>query len=424
LIIEGDGRYKMMRKQQALQPKNYSSGSGSGSSLITRSSPILLMGLASLVILLANVRGSYLRIKVLSDLAAKVLTNGELYSKKANCTKRFVETKRRVYVCITGQVERLLLPIKISSVLEPLQQAGYEIDIALMLTEGTSYFSNVHMTSKPEWASWLNAARYLRQEGYNVINDAPITTDPSPSVPAKYVEQLDRKLTLDRQRKRAQNHARQFESLTYCNDAINKEYDFIIRLREDVGLEPPLNVSGVESILYEDLHHNKTKSKIIMTSDCRSWAGMNDRMAIVTPDIAEGFFNGPFQSFDFLAQKEEKGNASNGNNIVNKTPSSLLLSSLDGVSNTETFIYTTYTALFDARVIQTPVLERIVKYTTDFNGTVVKAHSEDELWKCSVGGAVYKSFLEEKRRRRQKKRSEERKRRERAKELGIVEQGQ
>jgi hypothetical protein len=92
----------------------------------------------------------------------------------------------------------------------------------------------------------------------------------------------------------------------------------------------------------------------------------------------------------FLMQKN--GNNINGYNNMNETLSSLLLSSLDGVSNTDTFIYSTYTVVLNARVAPKPVLECIIKYTSDFYGTVDKACSFKyelyKLWKCS-----YKTVL-------------------------------
>jgi len=291
--------------------------------------------------------------------------------------------RQAIMICITGQVQRLILKKKIATLLEPLEKAGYIVDIALVLSEGQPKFTNVLEVkgSRPEWYSFREASKFLRDAGYHVLLNSPTKVARSPAVPELYVRQLNNKTgyrNLYQQQHRAQNHARQFEKLAKCHDALlnatnnaGYSYDLIIRVRDDVAFEPPLDISRLLPVLSS--HNN---SATILTSDCRMWGGINDRFAVLTPDIASSFFQAPHERFSRVIR--------DGNE------------NLEGIRNPETYLLDTYRKS-NVTVLVTPEFPHVIKYATDALGRAVKPVKEFETlcWSGPYGEDIFQDWMVE-----------------------------
>ncbi len=271
----------------------------------------------------------------------------------------------RVFVCITGQVQRLV-PMRIKeTILEPLRQQGYEVDIALIVSDGRSHSTNGR-EGLSMFETYQNASRFFSSNGFSVVTNSSITQPDHPIVPPNYLRLMDKvKMTESWQRARVQNHARQFETLTKCYDALlltterrynanisfesspTKYYDFSIRLREDVSLQEPLNVYELLPLLYP----TNTSEETVLGTDCRIHGGMNDRMALVSREAMQNYYEGPWKFF------------SQADSDLNST------SFKHSVHNPESFLYYVYKTRLNMTVIRTPKLRGIIKYTFRNDGT-------------------------------------------------------
>jgi len=197
---------------------------------------------------------------------------------------------KRVFVCITGQLERLIVREKIDSLFKPLQDAGYDLDIALVVSEGSASFVNAppnRSSTGPEVESWEEVAALLSD--YNVLpyRMPPLTATMDRMKDTNY----ERNLNKDKKTRlyRSYLHMKQMETLSHCMDALpDQEYTFLMRLRDDVALAPPLDTQRVLPRLLENT------GPAIMVTDCNNWKGMNDRMALVTPEAGKVYFRLPY----------------------------------------------------------------------------------------------------------------------------------
>jgi len=200
-------------------------------------------------------------------------------------------------------------------------------------------------------------------------------------IPEQYLKQLDKasRYSPQHQRQRVQNHLRQLELISQCDDALQQQattkeeappqYDIIMRVREDVAFETPFDASVLLPLLTTttttattssasssyNKHH--TTNATILTSDCKTWGAMNDRFAVVVApysDFASSYFRAPYERF------------------VNPCETFV------GIYNTETFLLDTFLKL-NATVIATPAIPSIVKYTENPDGgDLLESKSEQD----------------------------------------------
>ena len=224
-----------------------------------------------------------------------------------------ISQPKKAFVCITGQLGRLEMENKIRTLIAPLQENGYEVGVALVLARGQAHFTH---GSKPEerydseqavmaLLEGLPAVRVLN--GPNFLYKAKI----HPKPPQIHVDKLlknDSKHAFERVYERAQNHVRMFESYKRCWDIEREDahlhrqeeypppqFDVYFRLREDIGFREPFNITLVNEFV--EFSRSETKPRVMLVSDCRSWRGINDRMAMVSKYAAEDFFYSPYQLF-------------------------------------------------------------------------------------------------------------------------------
>ena len=277
-------------------------------------------------------------------------------------------TSRRSFVCITGQANRLELANKIVAVLNPLRQAGYEPDIALILDDSSS---TPHVTNDqvikvdytahaPVFATFDDAVQLLRTMDVNVLTESPYIQVADPILSEKYVAQLHRKagMSEEQHRKRAENNLRMMESWAQCHNIMvadidrSMTYDLVVRTREDTGFLQALDVDFLVRQLHgegdEDNHASvnkeqpKSERKRVVSNGCRYSQGMNDKFAILTRSAADTYFLSPFRSY-YTKELHRK------------------------VMSSESFIYYTYLAE-GLSILRPPGLRKIVKVVTDGEG--------------------------------------------------------
>jgi hypothetical protein len=213
---------------------------------------------------------------------------------------------RRAFVCICGQLSRLEMDSKFENMFLPLQELGFQVDVAFALSTGRLVFSNPrkvkkHMTDMaPAFDNEASLLSYMKAHNLGVVSKKgfvyEIVSDPHTN--RQYEKQLIPK-SENATKKEIQNekafrtvtHGRMYDSYQRCMRDIDhktlKGYDLVVRIREDVSFPEP-----VQSRLYTDFPRNT-----IVSSDCRVWGGMNDRFAIASRRVGEKLFTLPNQVF-------------------------------------------------------------------------------------------------------------------------------
>lgn len=264
-----------------------------------------------------------------------------------------VSPQTRIFVCISGQVLRLELQNKVQAVFSPLQKAGYDLDIALILSEGEAHFTNSkNQVGEPAFLNYSQAFTYLTTKGYNVLTREPTNQAEQPVVNQHYENKLKQRANnIVSLQERAIFDLRQYEALTKCWRAVPRpnNYEFLLRIRDDTGLEEPLPVAELAAVLQAN------SSRVAITTDCRAHGGMNDRMAFISIDAAEDFLLSPFMSY-YTKPIHAK------------------------VKNSESFLYQTYQRE-GITIIKTPKLRGVLRYKT-VNGTSVPMSHELKKRMC------------------------------------------
>ena len=223
------------------------------------------------------------------------------------------DKEKRAFVCVTGQFDRFELENKIDTIFRPMQKEGYSMDAALVLSSGAAKFTNHDKLDKDEfipfYTEFEDAVRALERRQIRVLSrNGTYTKMENPPLNQKYLTLLHESQkywrSWDVQVDRVKNHARIFDSYRRCLDYadaaardagfhnVSQYYHVIVRIRDDSGLNMPLDRMGPGGEIMNDLIPPPPNS--VTVTECRDWWGMNDRMAIVSPDIAHLYFTRPF----------------------------------------------------------------------------------------------------------------------------------
>jgi hypothetical protein len=213
---------------------------------------------------------------------------------------------RRAFVCICGQLSRLEMDSKFENMFLPLQELGFQVDVAFALSTGRLVFSNPRKVKKQTddmervFANEASLLSYMKDHNLGVVSKKGFVYRriEDPHLNIQYEHQLTHKSEnateqriKERSAFRTANHARMYDSYQRCTRDIDRKtlqgYDLVVRIREDVGFPEP-----VQSRLYTDFPRNT-----IVSSDCRVWGGMNDRFAIAAPNVGAKLFTLPNQVF-------------------------------------------------------------------------------------------------------------------------------
>ena len=284
----------------------------------------------------------------------------------------------RAFVCITGQVKRFVGTKMKETILEPLRRQGYEVDVALIMSEDTLFSTN-SKNATWQWSqfkSYQAARDYLSLANYQVVTNSSIKQLENPKVPRSYLEKMDKKNESDEWRRaRVQNHARQFDALCKCYQALLQKtsmssreetvtsensnenpsarldqnyYDFAIRVREDVAFEEPIVMNDILPLLYPENGTDASKGTVL-GSDCRCFHGLNDRIAFVSREGFQNYFQGPWKHF------------TQADTDLNTRKSRY--------KNPETFIYYVYRKRLNMNVVRTSKVRGVVKYVMKNKGS-------------------------------------------------------
>ena len=179
----------------------------------------------------------------------------------------------RAFVCITGQVARIELELKIQNLLNPLREAGFSPDIALILSDNNGELfaskKDEHVT-QPLFASYKeDMKKFLEERDFNVVTNTPYIQTEHPILNKYYQAELDG----TRMDVRAVNHARMFAALVPCytemiqaSKQMGSDYAFVIRIREDHAFTEPFNIHTV----FDEL---SLKPRTVMASSCAPFPG-------------------------------------------------------------------------------------------------------------------------------------------------------
>eukprot|EP00978_Attheya_sp_CCMP212_P023532 scaffold72368_cov61-Attheya_sp.AAC.5 len=273
----------------------------------------------------------------------------------------------RAFVCITGQVARIELELKVQNLLNPLREAGFSPDVALILSDNNEEIfasKRDENVTQPLFASYKDTKKFLEEKDFNVVTNTPYIQTENPIINKDYKKDLDR----PRVHIRARNHARMFAALVPCysemiqaSKQMGSDYAVVIRIREDHAFTKPFNIHTV----FDELTSN---SRTVMTSSCGGYDGMNDRFAILTSDAAYDYFVGPILSY-YTKPLHEK------------------------FRNAETFFYYTYLSL-KLKVIRSPKIFHLQKFRI-FNGGAVIVPLEQFTFPECVGNIGDKIIITE-----------------------------
>lgn len=194
-------------------------------------------------------------------------------------------TKKKAFICITGQVERLELDGKISMLFEPLKRRGYEVSATFLLTEGQVRFTNKGEYSKsPFRVKKLSELypEYVFKQIEKILNP-PINIDLFKHLNKAWFWPAE-------QKRRAENHYRQYNTLNQCYEHISNDVDIIVRIRED---------AFIHRINWDEIIHKlKRSGPVIMTPSYAEWNGINDKVAFLNRKSAKIYFTHPWARYN------------------------------------------------------------------------------------------------------------------------------
>jgi hypothetical protein len=287
------------------------------------------------------------------------------YSKRHNPT---TDSKRGVYVCITGQLSRLELGNKVNKLLKPLHRLGYTIYIGLALTTNTSHFTNINNGDKMRLTSSIDQTtrRLYKVAGVEEVRHFLPHHSEDMYANMWYKQRLDNDNSLSR----VKNHARQYKTLQYCNDwpNISQLTELTVRVRDDILFE---------RINLPEIVHQTLATGAVITSSCDAWAGINDKVAFLPSSKSHVFFHLPYYTYlTFDAQIP----ALNPEKYYNYVYSNCGLT-LQSVSSL--YVAKAVTAL------QVPTYEQKIVNKDNYNSL---SDSKDQAYYCRVTSNVHKSF--------------------------------
>ena len=216
-------------------------------------------------------------------------------------------SSRRAFVCVTGEMTRLEVENKIKNLFSPMQDAGFDLDVALVVSASPTGTAKAMTTdSAPFGTDFGDSVKALQKANIHVHTNGSY---PFVEEYVSYLRKFQDGSPMAEQEVLAKNHARIFDSYRRCleyadeaeaaaqskgDDIKTPYYDVFLRLQGDVGLQ-----SQIDQRILTDAFPPPSNS--IVVSECRSWNGMNDRLAIVSPDVARRYFQRPSQ---FLSKNE------------------------------------------------------------------------------------------------------------------------
>jgi hypothetical protein len=225
---------------------------------------------------------------------------------------------KNAYICITGQLSRLELENKIRNLISPLHNRGYSLYVGIALSDTPPKFSNNNSGAKMRLRTSIYGVIQELQnvKGVKEVRHFKPSFDDLRFNPKydkilgnytevnKKAKRIIQKNYLNNQPVLAENNARQFRTLQYCNNwpGIAKNTDFLVRVREDV-LVYRMDLNTILRFVSQGA---------VVTSKCDAWRGINDKIAFAPSTRLSDFFMIPYREylvFDNKFHKVQKLNA-------------------------------------------------------------------------------------------------------------------
>ena len=195
------------------------------------------------------------------------------------CHRYRKTTNKVAFVCVTGQIARLELDSKVNHIITPLKRRGYDVRIVFaMSTAAPHYTTRGDFIDSPYNASAIK--RELPQSILHVVSDVK-----SPPINFDLLKQLNKAFNRREQRKREENHYRQYYTLNECAQYVQPESEINVRVRDDAYVA---NINWDEII-----HHLNKRGAIILTPSYAEWYGLNDKIAFVNREAVSSYFVNP-----------------------------------------------------------------------------------------------------------------------------------
>lgn len=198
-----------------------------------------------------------------------------------------LEYSRNAYVCITGQLSRLELRNKIDKLFSPLHNKGYRLFVGLALSTDAPRYVNDKDGEKMRLYSSIAQVRKLLMDvnGIEKVSYIPkVNNLGDVYVNEYYRKSLGYKNTTDR----VVLNARQYRTLQYCHQPkLFSKTSFFIRMREDTFIQK-MNLDPIIA---------QAQGGSIVTTECDSWWGINDKIAFGPSSHASVFFSAPFKYY-------------------------------------------------------------------------------------------------------------------------------
>ena len=209
---------------------------------------------------------------------------------------------RGAAVCVTGQVGRLEIESKLHRLITPLAEVHGPVDVLFVLADVEPRYTN-HIDGDPQaivpqFRTHASIADQVRSsDAVANVHWFAFDEPTSPAIPDAYAALLDHKHPAadgdgdgdGPQRARARNHARTFYHYSLCGRGLaemavarNAQYATIVRVRDDAYAPRAIDVPLVEASLGD------AEDRVVVTSACDTWGGVNVRPAGVSPCMHAG----------------------------------------------------------------------------------------------------------------------------------------
>lgn len=217
------------------------------------------------------------------------------------CEGIAVLARRRLGICVTGQLGRLEVASKLRNLVKPLSDTGV-VDVVLAASrEDKLHFSNggKEYKGRPSGISALQAATLFGRaaSGEVVVDDSPQVA--RPFVNPSYLKLSDKPQLGE---ERIWSHVRQWGALVSCykhftwleakrcatgSATANDLYGSFVKIRDDSLVLKPWDVT--------DFRNNGS----VALPDCLGYSGYNDKVAVVDAGFASAYFTQPLHEYLF-----------------------------------------------------------------------------------------------------------------------------
>uniref|UniRef100_A0A7S3NGS9 Hexosyltransferase n=1 Tax=Aureoumbra lagunensis TaxID=44058 RepID=A0A7S3NGS9_9STRA len=227
--------------------------------------------------------------------------------KNTHCLERKDEERRkRLGVCVTGQLSRLELESKIRRLIS-LNSEAYEIDMVFVLGTNTHFVNGeTDAGGRAEWSAELirKAVRHWAPRVARVVVDAGPQLE-RPYIELSYLQASDKPWL---GKARIESHVRQWWSLLRCwkhfiHLACKRQapYQTFVKLRDDAFLLAPIILK------------NMNIQDLIVLPECGNFAGYNDKWAFLDATLGRAYFAMPVFEYytNYSSLNMHKGNPEN-----------------------------------------------------------------------------------------------------------------